>query len=74
MIENQDHSNGHTDVGVISLNDRRRLKDQEAQIADLSRQLAEANARAQPGLTRNAISRERHLPAAANQWRTTSKR
>lgn len=45
-------SNDHTDVGVVSLDDRRRIKDLEAGKADLERRLAEALGRVQPALNR----------------------
>lgn len=52
MIEDQDHSSDSTDVGIVSLGDRRRIRELETQVASLDRQLAAALDRAAPGLTR----------------------
>lgn len=52
MIEDGDHSNDHTDVGVVNIGDRRRIRELEVQAEDLSRRLAEALGRAQPGISK----------------------
>jgi hypothetical protein len=48
------HSNDATDVGVVSLDDRRKIRDLEASKADLERRLAEALGRVQPAMERAA--------------------
>lgn len=50
MMEPGEIASESTDVGVVSLADRRRILDLEAQVADLGRQLAEAMQRAKPGI------------------------
>ena len=46
------HSSDETDVGVVSLDDRRKIRDLEAKNADLERKLQQAHARVQPALER----------------------
>lgn len=51
-------SSEETDVGVISISDRRRIKDLEAKAADLEQRLAEALEHVKPVLTRENTAKD----------------